>query len=200
MIDLSVRNLTLSDIDLIKQCIYKHDSMYGIAINHDEYVNRYLNSIKNSYAVGAFLNDECLGIVSQQFWETMPIWTMTNLFLMTSDNSFYSKKMIKVTGALMEQCIRNAESHERYEFYYLLRDTEKLSRKSQTRDIISKSNSYISNRYDFINIHMIKSLEDVKWKYISNLLGDIGIRAISFPNNKTLAIRRVTIKSEFRLL
>jgi hypothetical protein len=198
MNEIIVRNLTMADIDVIKQCIYKHDTMYGVPIIHDTYIQRYIKNIEVSYAVGAFIGDECMGICSQFFWKRMPVWSLTNLFLMTSDNLFYSRKMITVTGALMEQCIKNAESHERYEFYYVIRDTEHLTRKGLTRDIISKSNSYISERYDFINVNTIKSTADVKWEYIIDLIGDIGMSAISPPHNKTLAIRRVTIKPEFR--
>lgn len=198
MSEISVRNLTMADLHVIEKCVYKHDTMYGVPIHHDVYIQRYISNIENSYAVGAFIDGKCMGICCQVFWVNMPVWTLTNLFLMTSGNMFYGKKMITMTGAIMEQCIRNAESDERYEFYYVIRDTEQLSRKDQTKDIISKSNSYISERYDFINVQTLKSPDDVKWPYISNLIGDIGMSAISYPHNKTLAVRRVIIKPEFR--
>jgi len=194
------RNLTIDDLNIVNQSIKNHDSMYGIPINHDVIIDRYSKLIMNHNAVGAFENNECLGICTQNFWEVMPVWTLSNLFLASGNNSFMSKKMIQVLGSLTEQCIKYAESLERYEFYYLLRDTKDFNRKTQTRNIISESNEYISNRYDFVNIHLINSSDDVKWKYISNLLGDIGLKAISPPYNKTLLVRRATIKSEYRVL
>jgi hypothetical protein len=194
------RNLTPNDMGIIEQCILNHDSMYGIPIDHNEYIDRYKKSIERHNAVGAFDGDHCLGICTQNYWSGMPVWTMTNLFLSTSDNPFLSRGMIRVLGSLTEQCIRTAESLGRFEFYYLLRDTEDFKRKTQTRNIISESNEYVSSRYDFINVHLIKGTDDIKWKYIATLLGDIGLKAIQPPHNKTLLVRRAIIKPEFRAI
>jgi hypothetical protein len=47
---------------------------------------------------------------------------------------------------------------------------------------------------------MIKKRKDVKWAYLELFLGDVGFQAIAEPHNKTLILRRATIKPEFRII
>lgn len=194
------RNLSVIDMIDVKDLIAEHTLMYGVAFDHEKIMGRYRNCIMNHNAVGAYENDVLIGICTQYYWETMPVWTYSNMFLKSSDNAYMSKKMIQTLGDMTEHCIINAEQKEFYEFYYLFRDTDKFIRKNQTRDIISQSNTYVSSRYDFLNMHMIKKREDVKWAYLESFLGEVGYQAIAPPYNKTLILRRATIKPEFRII
>jgi hypothetical protein len=197
---IKTKNLTISDMIDVKDLIAEHTTMYGVAFDHDVVVSRYRNCILNHHAVGAYENDTLIGICTQYYWETMPVWTFSNLFMRANENAYLSKKMIQTLGDITEHCIKNAEQDHIYEFYYLFRDTDKFSRKNQTRDIISQSNTAVSSRYDFINMHMIKKREHVKWAYLESFLGDVGFQAIASPHNKTLILRRATIKPEFRTI
>ena len=153
---ITTKNLSINDINDIKDMIAEHSTMYGVEFDRDIIIERYRNTIMNHAAVGAYENDVLLGICTQYYWETMPVWTFSNMFMKSSENSYMSKKMIQTLGHMTEHCIMNAERKNIYEFYYLFRDTDKFIRKNQTRDIISQSNTYVSSRYDFINMHMIK--------------------------------------------
>jgi len=191
------RNLSLSDLDYARTCILDHPTCYGIKIDHRVLIERISELIKNNTVVGVFQDDMCLGISSQTFWATIPIWHMSNLYLKRNSQGLYmGDKEFNVIGLLLEASIKNAESKGYFEFYYVIRDSLSFSRKNQGYDAISKSNPNVAIRYRFENIHILKSEDDIKWQYLENLVGALGRQALK--NKKTLIIRRAVIHQEFK--
>jgi len=193
------RNLSQNDLPSIDNFIDKHSKMYGVPFSKvalKQKLRNFLNSDNN--IVGAFEDDRMIGICTQVFWENYPFWSFSNMFVETPPSMLFTNKVAEILGSLLDRTIKNAEALERFEFYYLYRDTENYYRKKQTFDIISTSNPEVASRYDYQTLHKISKPEDVKWKYIEWFLGDIGMMAISPPYNKTLFLRRAIIKQEFR--
>ena len=108
----------------VKDLIAEHTLMYGVEFDHDVVLSRYRNCIMNHDAVGAYENDALIGICTQYYWETMPVWTFSNMFLKSSDNAYMSKKMIQTLGGMTEHCIMNAEKKEVNEWINSLVDAE----------------------------------------------------------------------------
>lgn len=191
------RNLSLDDVDHALSCILDHHTCYGIKIDHNVLIDRIAELIKNNIVVGVFQDDVCLGISSQTFWASMPIWHMSNLYLKRNSPGLYmGDKELRIIGLLLEKSIKNAEAKEYFEFYYVIRDSLSFNRKNQGYDTISKSNPDVATRYRFDNIHILKSEDDVKWSYLENLVGALGRQALK--NKKTLIIRRAVIHQEFK--
>jgi hypothetical protein len=92
---------------------------------------------------------------------------------------------------MMAAGIKYAETKEYFEFYYVVRDSISTSRKKNVKKIIETVNpSLFLERYEIENIHFLSNLADIKWDYIREIIGDVGIKTLSSQNNKTLVIRR----------
>lgn len=195
------RNLDLDDLSQVKACIEEHTTMYSVPINHTDVLSRIESYIKNQYAVGCFDNNKCIGVSTQFFWSSMPIWSASNLFISPGipDSNYLSDLKIKIMGSLMQQMISNGEKDDRYEFYYITRDSKSFSKKIKSYNTIQKSNNEVAERYDYIDLHIIQTPDDIKWPYIRELLGNIGMVAIQPPYNKTLIVRKAILKSQYRL-
>jgi hypothetical protein len=193
------RNLNYSDINSINNCIDQHSKMYGVPFSQQEMKERMKHILdSDNHVIGAFEENKLIGICTQLFWKNFPFWSFSNMFVESPPNLMFNTKVTKVLGALLNQSIINAERLERFEFFYLYRDNPAFQRKKQTFDIILNSNPEVAQRYDYQTLHKISKPEDVKWKYVEWFLGDIGLKAISAPHNKTLYLRRAVIKQEFR--
>lgn len=192
-----VRNLDFFDLNNILSCIKTHSTCYSIPINYEDLLNNFKHTIEKGMAYGVFDNDECIGCCTQNFYSQIPAWKLSNLYLKNNkDNLYLDKNKIQIIGFLMEKAIETAEKKDIYEFYYVIRDTNKFNRKSQGFDTILNSSPGVALRYNFENIHILKSLDDIKWDYLHKILGTIGKKALE--NKKTLVVRRATIKSEYR--
>lgn len=196
---LTARNLTLADLGNINNCIQRHTTMYSVPMEHGLILDRFRNYINDHKAVGVFEGDECVGVSTQYFWSKMPIWSASNMFLLTNtDSLFLTKNTIIIMGMLLEQMIANGENDDRYEFYYVTRDSTKLSKKIKSYNTIMETNTPVAKRYDYIDIHVLTNANDIKWDYVREIVGEHGLKALSPPYNKTLIIRKGILKSEYR--
>ncbi len=192
-----VRILSKNDLDHVYSCLVEHDTCYGVKIDHEVLLERNRELIDTGNVLGAFVGGYCLGVCSQKFWKLLPAWVLSNLYLKKNSQGLYmGKKEFNVVGALMEFGIKNAESKNYFEFYYVVRDGVKPSRKLQGLNYFLETNPDIPNRYNFDNIHILQSREDVNWAYLDNIVGIVGKTALD--NKKTLVVRRATIKQEYR--
>jgi hypothetical protein len=194
------KELTITDIDDIKSCIYHHTTIYGVPIDHDKLLKRITNIMSMGKAYGCYDNDECVGIATQFFWKTMPVWNFSNVYVKNSKSTLkLTDYYTEVVLSLMHEGIKYAETKECFEFYYMVRDTLKTSRKKTVKKVIEKVNPELFlQRYEFENIHFLTCVEDIKWDYLRTIIGDIGIKALSGQNNKTLVIRRVRLSRAAR--
>jgi hypothetical protein len=193
------KNLTHSSIPEIDRFIDQHSKMYGVPFSRNDLIEKIKKMLdSNNSIVGAFEGDKLIGICTQVYWDNYPFWSFSNMFVESPPSMLFNTKVAEVLGSLLDQTIKNAEALERFEFYYLYRDTRSYYRKKQTFDVISNSNPEVASRYDYQTLHEISKPEDVKWKYMEWFLGDIGMKAISPPYNKTLYLRRAIIKQKFR--
>jgi hypothetical protein len=198
---MKVRQLTSNDLKDIEWCIRQHKTCYTVPIRHDEVISRVMELTDSGYVCGVYDGQDCVGICTQSYWSRRPVWTISNLYLsIVTDNLYMGKKHLDIIGLLMENTILKAESKNIFEFYYVIRDNldYHVTRKKQGFDSISQSSSYVATRYRFENIHYLKSVNDIKWEYIKDLIGNIGASALE--KNKSLLIRRATILPEFRTI
>lgn len=194
---LSVRNLTIDDMHHVRQCVTAFDTMYSVPIDHDEIIHRVEWYINEQYAVGCFDGTECVGICTQFFWPRMPIWSASNLFIRHNSSSFLSNNKLEIMGTLMSGMIANGEKDGRYEFYYVTRDSTKASKKQKSYRHIEKTVTDVAQRYDYIDLHILKAGVPLRWDYVKDIIGKIGVIAINPPFNKTLIVRKAVLKSQY---
>lgn len=193
------RQLSSNDLAAINTCIQHHDKMYGVPIDQASIFSKFEYHLSENKVFGAYSDGDLIGICTQSGWEMMPVWTLSNLFMINNQSTLLlSDQFIRIIGAMMETAIATAEKENRYEFYYVIRDSKQQSRKSHGLDIIARANNTVASRYDYTTIHVLNSESKIEWQYIKNIIGDIGIKSISAPYNKILNLRRATIKNEFR--
>jgi hypothetical protein len=186
------RELTINDIEDIKSCIFHHNTIYGVPIDHASLLQKLQNMLTVGRVYGCYDNNICVGISTQHFWKIIPIWIFSNVYVKNS------KSTLKLTDYYAEVClsmmaagIKYAETKEYFEFYYVVRDSISTSRKKNVKKVIETVNpSLFLERYEIENIHFLSNLADIKWDYIREIIGDVGIKTLSSQNNKTLVIRR----------
>lgn len=204
---ITTKILKISDINDIEKCILSHKTMYGVSIQHDYHIKKYKELITNGVyqnkykglAVGAYENDSCVGVCTQLFWQNMPIWNPSNLFILNQDDSFLylSIKKIEILGALLDKMINIAEKVNYFEFYYIVRDSVKQTRLNKgLQKIFPITYPSISNRYLFFDTQILKSINDIKYATTDTMLGEVGKAALIPPNNKTLIVRKAILKPE----
>jgi len=200
--NLTSRNLTINDIEIIEKCVRAHSTMYSILIDHDVYIERFKDTLTTGYVIGAFNSDNvCVGICTQSFWKRMPVWTFSNAFMLNSpENRRYDNKCIDTAGIFLEQIVINGEARDCVEGYAIIRDNAKQTRIKQSIKRYYGYNSPVLNKYDLMIIQHIQSVEDIKWDYVLPIIGDIGLKALNPPYNKTLSVYRLSIKPEYRFV
>ncbi len=194
---MTVRQLTINDISDIKSCIHHHKTIYNIPIDHTELLNRIVNLLNTDRVYGYYKDGECLAIASQKFVSYMPFWILSNLYVKNNNsNLLLTDYYTEIISDLMTAGINYAETQGYYEFYYVFRDSERTTRKKYFRKRLEITHTEILERYEFENMHLLKSEQDVKWDYIRQLIGEAGMAALA--KNKTLVIRRCRLKREAR--
>lgn len=183
------KELTIDDLDDIKSCIYHHNTIYGVPIDHESLLLKIQNIFTYGKVYGCYDNDECIGIGTQYFWKAMPVWIFSNVYVKNSAATLrLTDYHIEVVSMLMYEAIKYAETKECFEFYYVLRDRLNTSRKKNDRKVFQTVNPAILERYEFENMHFLSTIEDIKWDYIRSIIGQTGVTAIQ--NKKLLVVRR----------
>jgi len=194
-----VRLLQQKDVGLIENCVYSHNTVYGVPIVYDAVLERFDFYLRgnNKNVYGVFVDSDCVGVCTQNLWEMIPFWTMSNLYLKNNFlNKFLNDNFMFIMGKLVEEAIIRAEEKQYYDFFYVIRDTATLSRKLKGRTVWEEKNQFISDRYDIINVHTLQSSDDMRWGYIADMIGETGIKALQ--NKKILTIRRASLRSSLR--
>jgi hypothetical protein len=139
-------------------------------------------------------------MATQNFWKMIPVWVFSNVYVKNSKSTLkLTDYYAEVVLSLMQEGIKYAETKEYFEFYYVVRDSLKTSRKKTVKKVIENVNpSLFLQRYEFENIHFLSKLSDIKWEYLRGILGDAGVKALSNQNNKILVIRRCRLSRASR--
>jgi hypothetical protein len=172
---------------------------YGVKIDALNICQKIFKLTISDYVAGVYENNECIGICTQQYWTRLPVWTISNLYLKKrTDNVYMGKNQLSIIGLMMDHTTSIAESRGYFEFYYVIRDNiNGIARKKQGFDHISISNPMVATKYRFENMHLINNKSDLKWPYVHDLIGSIGLSALE--KSKSLIIRRATLLPEYRL-
>jgi len=194
------KELTRDDLDDIKSCIYHHTTIYGVPIDHEKLLKKIMFIMDEGKVYGCYENGECIGIATQFFWKTMPVWTFSNLYVKNSRTTLrMTDYYAEVILSLMEEGAKYAESKECFEFYYVVRDNLKTARKKSNRQVIDNTNSgLLADKYEFENLHFLKSVDDIKWDYLRVIVGDVGMMALASRNNRMLVVRRARLSRAAR--
>jgi hypothetical protein len=185
------RELSILDIEDIKDCIFHHSTMYGQTINHDNLLQKMRDMLVHGKVYGCYDEGKCVGVSTQQFWKAMPFWIWSNVYVKNSQlNLKLTDYYASVISTLLDESIKYAETKEYFEFYYVLRDNLKTLRKKSSRKVFETTIPGVLEKYEFENIHFLTELKDIKWDYINQLIGDVGIKVLESNKNKVLVIRR----------
>ena len=190
------RELSILDIEDIKDCIYHHSTIYGHPIDHNALLQRMHDMLEHGKVYGCYDDGKCVGVATQFFWKLIPMWVFSNVYVKNDlSNLRLTTYYIEVISTIMSEAITYAETKDYFEFYYVLRDSLKTSRKKTTRKVFEITIPGVLEKYEFENIHFLTSLQDIKWDYINKLIGDVGLRVLEanakkVNSNKVLVIRR----------
>ena len=108
-----------------------------------------------------------------------------SLFL---SDKWLSPSALKATSDLMDYMITFAESQDRFNFYHIVRDNDSHVRKN----IASKLGSPIVNRYNRLDVEVIRPYTIPKYLTTTNMMGPL-----SGKNSKAIVLRHCYIKPEF---
>jgi hypothetical protein len=196
----SIRKINLSNINDVEECVNSNKMVYGVSINHKEVIDNIKTHIETGNVLGAYIDDDCVAVCTQKFWVKLPVWIMSNFYVKNIlNNSYLTKNNAVILCELMEHCIKLAEEKNYYEFYYVIRDNITTDRKRYLRKMLDISTPDITKRYEFENIHILKSVNDIKWSYISDIIGNIGFKFLEKNKDKKIIIvRRGRLSRNFR--
>lgn len=173
------------DYEEMKRIVSSHAFMYGVKIDAARFVARLDRSTKDSMTISIFRDGKLFGCAKQNFWSNLPIWSVGSMFF---DDNRNSPSVFEGGRALFEFMSARAEADDRYDYYYVVRDTGTLR-----KDMTSKIDTAFATRYDVIDVEVVPPHTLPKCKAFEWMLD-----ALSGHNTKTLVIRHGYLRPEFR--
>jgi len=183
---ITVRPLQSKDMNGIEKIIKSYTTLYGADITslYDSYLS---GLVETEYVKSNIVevNGELFGVATQTLWKALPAWAFGSLFL---SDKWFSPLASKATTAMLNYMITFAENQDRFNFYHIVRDNDSHVRKN----IASKMNLPFANRYNRLDVEVIRPYTVPKYLTTTNMMGPL-----SGKNSKTIVLRHSYIKPEF---
>lgn len=188
MNSIQVRPLVEADLDNLRLLIKSKPSMYGVnlADYHDSFISNYKTDNAN-HPIAVEVDGEFFGCIAQHFWAALPYWSMGSMFLKNETHNALSRRVIH---EIFNYCIARGELNNRFNFFYVTRDT------GRTRfDWVFGDVPPLIKRYDIVDLEILRPGSISNFSFVRNLLG-----TFSGKNTKTVVVRMGHLLAEFRKL
>lgn len=174
-----------ADLLAASEIVKMHKTMYGVELNHEAYLKGLEESTIDTLSITIEDNNKIFGVAKQHWWAGMPAWSVGAMFFNDTRNSL---DVLNAGKALFDFMTARAEEDGRYDFYYIVRDSG-----SARKDLSLNVNPGFAERYDIVDIEVIKPYQVSKYKVFAGMMA-----GLSGKNTKTLVVRHGYLKPAFR--